>query len=120
MPAPRRRESFDVVLTKAAYAVEGVTDVFAPTTIAHVPQIVAALVTGESERLNRVTVSDERAPTVAIDARIGVDSGASAAQQPRVRSPTRCSSSRPPTARSPCRCRCRASRDGAGSHVPAA
>lgn len=78
LPVDAEAEELDVVLTKAVYAVEGVTDVFAPTTIAQVPQIVAALVTGEPERLNRVTVTTTGDAT-AIDARIGVDSGASAA-----------------------------------------
>ena len=75
---PESAEPLDVGLTKAAFAVEGVTEVFAPTTIGQVPQIVAALVTGEPERLNRVSVSTSGEAT-AIDARIGVDSGASAA-----------------------------------------
>lgn len=80
--APEAPESPEDLYTRAAFAVDGVTDVFAPTTIAHVPQIVAALVTGQSERLNRVAVSTA-GDGVAIDARIGVDAAAGAAEAAR-------------------------------------
>lgn len=59
------------LLTARILDVDGVTDVFAPSaTVTQVPQLVATLVTGSPQRLNRVAVST-RGNTVAISARVG-------------------------------------------------
>ena len=81
--APGADDPLDVVLTSTVGEIEGVTDVYFPgAAIGQVPQIVGALVTGNTEQLNRVRVT-ARSEGTEIAARIGVDKDAQAPEVAR-------------------------------------
>jgi hypothetical protein len=59
------------LLTARVYSVEGLTDIFPPApTITQVPQVLAAIVTGNPQNLNRVNVST-KGTTTALTVHVG-------------------------------------------------
>lgn len=84
MTAEIRPPADSNTLTARVFAIDGVTDIYAPSAvITQVPHLLSALVTGQAERVNRVEITTSRDGRTTVSVRIGTDTHTSTADTAR-------------------------------------